>query len=202
MDELSTIKTLLLISGPSGVGKSSLITDLKNGCPSPLAVALGFDGNKDWEFMLPYELKNHKKLNVKRIVLHYDHNNIWVSKSRSTHYADDRVFRILDDVETLIVVTLWEPPEVLFRRCNDRIRKDRLRLLVLKRTRATRQRLLKWRRMHAFYKDPYQLWVQYLAWFQFCDELNMASHFVVRSSTLEFKDAIDCRQDRPFWDTN
>ena len=113
----------------------------------------------------------------------YDHNMRWIL-SRGAYAADPGLRKLLLACE-VVLVTLWEHPAVLRRRCDGRIAALLLRLARLRRLRKQAYRLRLHVRMRIFYARPSQLWIQYRDWFAFCSACHPVHHWVVRSTAPE-----------------
>ena len=199
--DMNRIKRLIIIAGPSCVGKTRLVGRLREEETSSLRTLLNLDQISSWEFSSIGKLKEVSSLSASQVVLQYDLHRLWLHNCRE--YENDKALGILDTVADIAFLTMWESPAVLLQRCNQRIRRTILtKLFRPRRLRKALHKLRRLRKKRYFYENPSELWRQYSKWFDFCGKYDANVHWTVRGTALtDLVQLDDTPSDVPFWET-
>ncbi len=175
-------KRFTVISGPSCVGKSMVMGGVKT--EPAVRAQFRLDGIPSW-IVNPGHSEMLFESRLGRTFMTYDHNMLWV---RRCAYEEDRVLKELKTAD-VVFVTMWEQPEVLLHRCDERIRAALLKLRGIRRgrerVRRFRKHFYKLRihlRMRSLYARPSALWLQFCKWFEFCDRCNPVEHWTLKGT--------------------
>ena len=115
------INRLVVISGPSAVGKSTFIRGLIDGEFNWVIRALGIEDLSQFTWVDPTtNLLRLRKTKLDKVVLHYD----FIKRSHydfiRRSYKGDPVFQIIRLCPHISWLTLWAAPEILMQRIEDR----------------------------------------------------------------------------------
>ena len=182
------VDRLVLFAGPPGSGKSTTITNLQAGNLPLLSERLGIGNPFLWKCIEARNLYKVRKLQVERVIFHYDF--LWQWKRELFHqgYKEDGALRILDMSDEITFVTLWATPETLIRRLQlwrVSLRKFFLKPLnfhtALQRRRRFRviRIVQRARIVHRLYLDIPELLLQYDKWFKFCGMSGAKAHWIM-----------------------
>ena len=194
-------KRLLIVAGPSCVGKSHLLEKLQEGELPMLATSLGLAPVSSWEFYNANELNRPTDLPAGNTALHYD-----LLRPRFAgfgNYHNDPVLKILDAAQEITVLTMWDEPEILLGRFDQRIQGKLLRIYVPVRLFGLLRNFPKLIKKRNCYRQTPELWRQYTLWFEFCAGYDLIEHWILRNSTqFSLSKLSDWPDARPFWATS
>jgi hypothetical protein len=152
------VKELVVVTGPTSSGKSTLISQLTRGEQPRLAEALGIEDPSRWPSAGSKEIKQLGEPELDGLVFHYDFLRPYL-RSAKTHDRDEAL-HLLDTAERVTFVTIWRPPEAL----RDQLQRGEIE----PRTKFGRYRGSKRHRLLAAeYEDPAQICAHYRRWFEF-----------------------------------
>jgi len=167
--ERRRIDELVLVAGPTGSGKSTLIEALQRGREKALAERLALGEGADWPMMSAWDLVGQRDPHVPRALFHYDTLRPF---ERSAHvHAKERALEVIDTARRTRVVTLWTPQPVLLERFEREGKLDR-------KSRGKRRL----RAIHRLFSDRERVVAHYREWFAYCAERGLE---VVVASALE-----------------
>lgn len=176
------VNQLLMIAGPSCVGKTTLIQRLQEGNLPFLCQKLELGDPSLWKYIKPKQLGETTELYLDHLILQYDLLGL-KELDFDKGYREDETLRILESSNEITVLTLWTTFETLHSRNLSRIPKNLLGafrfesfyntlLYVLRKYHAIR-----WRRK--FYKNPYNIYSLYTRWFTFCKRRKLKAHWII-----------------------
>lgn len=148
---------LVVVTGPTSVGKSTVIAKLRAGELPELARRLELGDPARWTPLSASGLHRVTEPRIERALFHYDFLRPYL-RSAKVH-ARDEALDLLAAAEDVRFVTLWEPPEVLRARILRGEIEPRTRLGI----HFGRKRH---RRIHADYADPARVVELYRSWFR------------------------------------
>lgn len=166
---------LVIVAGPTCVGKTTLLGRLRNGELPSIARSLGLDAGSDPVFLdavqIDVLIRSRRRQRLERLVLHYD--TCRPARLGLADFAGDPVLGVLDEARRVVIMTLWATADELHRRIVQR-RKQSLR--GWKRLAVSRKRVAEWTRLEQRYQKPRQLLEHYEAWLRFCARYAAAPH--------------------------
>jgi len=112
--EKRRIRRMLVIAGPTSVGKSTFIEKLRDGEFPELEKELGFHDLKNWESQTGGSLMNLKQAKVDSMIFHYDFLRVHFRSERTPDR--DPVMDVLGVADEITFITLTAPREVLLKR--------------------------------------------------------------------------------------
>lgn len=180
-----TLRYVVVVAGPSHVGKSTLIASLLRGDMPRLAAALGMDP-KEYSLVRASEWRRLTQTSCKAVLLHYD----LTRKPFLVHGTMDGALGVLNGAQTVSFLTLWAPPEELARRFDSEFRAGiaaDLRRLQIRRARRT---FHNYRVRRPVFKTPDLMWGLYERWFDFTRRFDRSLHWVMRCSSLDSHDRL------------
>ena len=108
------INNLLVVAGPQGIGKSTLIRKLKEGEFSTLAQNLQLGDIDSWKILDPgRDILALKDSRINKLILQYNF-------IRNYPLSEDKVPQMIRPSEEIIWATLWVTPDILIKRINSR----------------------------------------------------------------------------------
>lgn len=109
------INRLVVVAGPTSVGKSTFIRKMLSNSTPELAERLGVDNFSGWENSetLAVKKKHHNRLCIDRLIFHYDFLRPF-GRSIETHDRDEAL-NILKQADRISFITLFVAPNVLKR---------------------------------------------------------------------------------------
>ena len=167
------VGTLILIAGPSGIGKSYFIDLLLQGNLKKFSDHLGIGESDSWKHITAKELRENPALEADRIIFHYDLTGPWKRGIQSGFMAD-RSLEILNVAKDATVVTLWARPEVILERYLKRQKETKSILRFLHRLAIPAKET-------KLYRNPSGLLSLYREWYDFCQRLNLKGQWMVNS---------------------
>jgi hypothetical protein len=171
---MSQKSQLVIIGGPSCSGKSLLIDKIKQGDRSCLCEQLGIDDPSLWNYVFAAKLPHVLKLNVKRLVVHYDLHSRY-SQENGFYYFNE----LINNYESIIVLTLCIPPKTLIQR--NRRRMIKLCVSLLFAPLAYKQKIHHFRirqRRQNTNKAEDGVSTLYEKWFNVINEHNLTSYWL------------------------
>lgn len=175
-------KRVVIIAGPSCVGKTTLIQKLREGKLSDLQNQLNLHDLESWDFLDAWQVADFIGLGHRNLMLHYDilrlldHNIQGYQMDTALHFL-----RYADQIE---ILTLWEFSAILLDRCRSRQRKNYRNLkkclfrLFFDRHHRLKQKI-------CLYQNPEVLLEWYDKWFDFCMSIPAYNHYVAHSQYPE-----------------
>lgn len=177
------VNKLIIISGTGCVGKSFLLKKIFKGeCPE-LCKQLGLDDRCTWQYKQAYELSDANSEVIDRLIVHYDY---------FSHYSSHCKFKYLKELinnsKSVIVLTLYVPHKILIQRITLRIIRRSIwlgiRFLIPYKdnVKVSKKRFLsicKLCRKRKIYMDGYSLFELHKKWFNFVDEYDIMSHWIL-----------------------
>jgi 2-polyprenyl-3-methyl-5-hydroxy-6-metoxy-1,4-benzoquinol methylase len=107
------VKNLVVVTGPTSSGKTTLIKALRsNACPE-LAARLGVNDFSSWDSVGAHGLLTYPKRSIEHLIFHYDFLRPY-RKSTKTHRRDEAL-HLLRTADNIAVVTVYTEPERLRR---------------------------------------------------------------------------------------
>jgi hypothetical protein len=184
------VDKLMVIAGPSGVGKSFLIKQLQLGSFPQFVKQLEMADPNLWTYVLARHLEKIREHKIDRLFLHYDLTRPWRRKLRSG-YLEDQPLRILTTSKEITVVTLPGTPEILMSRIVARRKarserhkskaKSNIRLFSRLAFLGNQRNKKKQKDVLQLYKNPSELLSLYDEWMKFCRGIKLKSHWIVNT---------------------
>jgi SAM-dependent methyltransferase len=150
---------LVVVAGPTSVGKSSLIAKLKEGQLPEIARVLGLDRSVRWQEIGPRSIHTLSESVVDGYILHYDFLRPYY-RSAKTHDRED-AFDLLETARRVTFVTLIARPEELRRRIDANEIRPRTRFGIY---RGSGRHLT----IRKDYENPARIRFLYDRWLDFC----------------------------------
>lgn len=181
------IKTerLIVFSGPPGVGKSTVIRNLRAGAMPSIAALLDMGDPLQWRYLEAREACEATNADAKRVVFHYDMLRPWWPARPCERFEADEPLRVLDGTAETVFVTLWASRNAL----NGRLRRRcaaMVRYLLKARDIASARRrwgvLQATRRIMRFYSDAETLAARYESWFAFTGRFPAKARWLLDTS--------------------
>jgi len=119
MSPVPIVKDLIVVAGPSFSGKSTFIRRLRRGKLPAMQQALGIDRVGEWVFQSATTVGELGEIRVDRMILHYDITRLLKESQPWWRVAP---IEVMKGADTLTVVNIWTPPEVLLSRLRSLIR--------------------------------------------------------------------------------
>ena len=167
-----TIQRLLVISGPGGIGKTTVYERFPSADFAPLRAALKIEDFHAWPLYTPHTLKQHAGQLPGEVVLHYEMTRLITRPGyQLTEFERDPALEVLGRASELSILTLWALPHIVARRLRGRLplgSRIRQAFLPERRYNATRR----------LYAEPQAFKRLYLAWLEYCDSVNAHLHLV------------------------
>jgi predicted kinase len=191
----------IIISGPTGSGKSTLIGKLKENAIPLISEQLGLENTSSWvyimnEFKIPNLLESH----VDKLLFHYDFLQP-LARKQIQNYEEDECLGVLFNSDKITFVTLWTQPEILLERIklkrkqilNENLNpqgcikflKSKNKAQILSKL-LTRYILLGPTKIEDLYNSPF-VYDTYEKWFDFCSSLNGSENWIVDNSGAKLK---------------
>ncbi len=160
------IKKLVIVAGPTSVGKSTLIEELMNHSVPDIAQTLGIEKGATMAFAGANSIARQFNGNVDTFLFHYDIVRPF-RRSAKTHERDEAL-DILDTAEDITVLTLWTPPDIL--------RQQFEKSKILNRGKIKKNE----RRWKIFqdYADKNKISEFYNGWLKFCRDKKVKNYMV------------------------
>lgn len=167
------IKKLVVVAGPTSVGKSTLIQKLMNNSLPTIANAVGIEDGMEIAFSGANSLEEKFNGEVDTFLFHYDIVRPF-RRSAKTHDRDEAL-DILDTAEDIVVLTLWTPPDIL--------RKQFEVSKILNRGKIKKNE----RRWKIFqdYADKEKIYEFYNSWLDFCRGKKIKNNIVKLQPEIE-----------------
>ena len=194
-------KRLLIVAGPSCVGKSHLLEKLQGGELPSLSLSLGLAPVSSWEFYNAKRLQQSSDPPARNTLLHYDLMRPWFVGFGN--YQNDPALKILEAAQEITVLTMWDEPDILLQRFDQRIQGKLLRIYIPGKLFSLLRNFPKLIQKRNFYRQPPELWRQYTQWFEFCAGYDLVEHWILRGSTqISLSKRSDWPDSQPFWDSS
>jgi hypothetical protein len=173
---------VVIIAGPSCVGKTTLIQKLREGKLSDLQKQLNLHDLESWDFLDAWQIADFIWLGHRNLVLHYDILRLF--DHNIPGYQMDTALHFLWYADQVEMLTLWEFPATLLDRCRRRQRKN-YRNLKKCRVRLFFDRHHRLKQKIRLYQNSEVLLEWYDKWFDFCMSIPVTGHFVAHSQYPE-----------------
>jgi 2-polyprenyl-3-methyl-5-hydroxy-6-metoxy-1,4-benzoquinol methylase len=108
------IDNLVVVAGPTAVGKSTLVAQLKRNELPDIARRVGIEDGTAWLTIEANKLYALTQPYVENLLFHYDFLRSYLRTAKMP--GRDEVLDVLDTAEHLTFLTLWCPPEILQQR--------------------------------------------------------------------------------------
>jgi len=177
------VNKLIIISGTGCSGKSSLLKKIFKGeCPE-LCKQLDLDDPCMWQYKQAYELADAHSEIIDRLIVHYDYFSHHSSRCKFKYLNE-----LINNSKSVIVLTLYVPHKILIQRITSRIIKRSVWLIIRflipykDNVKVSKRRFLsicKLYRKRKIYKDGYSLFELHKMWFNFVDEYDIMSHWIL-----------------------
>lgn len=188
---------LIVFCGPPGVGKSTVIRNLRSGGLPSIAASLGMCDPLQWRYLEAREICETGETQAERVVFHYDMLRPWWPMWPCERFEADEPLGVLKEAGEAVFVTLWATRAALRRRLRER-RVAMVKHLLKSRDLASARR--RWGmlravgRMTQFYRDPETLAARYEAWFAFAGKFPAKARWL-----LDMSDEIPMLTDAGRW---
>jgi 2-polyprenyl-3-methyl-5-hydroxy-6-metoxy-1,4-benzoquinol methylase len=116
------VADMVLIAGPTGAGKSTLMERLGQAQPEPMASALGVGADAHWPQLHPTLLMKSKQLSYDKLLYHYDLLRPWGRDAR--HHQFDEGLAVLGCCDRVKAITLLARREELIARLRRELAQD------------------------------------------------------------------------------
>jgi hypothetical protein len=177
------VDRLVVIAGPSGVGKTFLVNRLGNGPLMEFSKQLGITELGLWSHPWGQELEEAPDLEVDRLIFPYDLARLWKFEYRSG-YSEDALLKILHTANDITVVTLWARPEIILRRFRERRRRKAYD------TQCKGKAIIRMLYQRAFppevtklYRNAADLQSLYHEWIRFCGDFDLSAHWLADTTS-------------------
>jgi predicted RNA methylase len=160
------IKKLIVVAGPTSVGKSRLIQKLINHNLPEIAQPIGIEKGMEMAFAGANSLEQNYNGNVDIFLFHYDIVRPF-RRSAKTHERDEAL-DILDTAEDIVALTLWTPPDIL--------RKQFEQSKILNRGKIKKNER-RWK-IYQDYADKGKINEFYNGWLKFCCDNKVQNYMV------------------------
>ena len=152
------IDRMVMVAGPTSVGKSTFIEQLSRAEWLDVAAALEIGQLKDWTVSSPLELHSLHEPVVDRMIYHYDFLRPFLRGPNDHHR--DHALDLLESVANLVTVTLWQAPE--------RLAAQHQSATIDRKTKGGRYRGNKRQlKLAEIYREPAQVRALYENWFNY-----------------------------------
>ncbi|MBL1216281.1 MAG: hypothetical protein D8M59_02165 [Planctomycetes bacterium] len=162
---------MIVVAGPSGVGKSTLITQIARGEHPELSRTLGFDSGTIWEKRSASQLERSAAItkSFDNLIFHYDIMRPVLRRYRDGYIADPAL-KSLDQAARLSIVSLWAPDDALITRLSTRTSLPFRRSLTPLNFPVRIARKRRYARLRRLYRRPQAVSQQYASWFDFTQD--------------------------------
>jgi len=168
------VNRIVLIAGPSGIGKSYFIDRLSQGDLEEFAEDLNIEEPAAWQHVFAKELRENPAQVAERIFFHYDLTGPWKHNIQNGFWGD-RSLQVLDSAGATTVVTLFASPEVILRRYFKRQKETKGLFRFLFRLARPAQEI-------KLYREPAKLLTLYHEWYEFCQSRYLKDHWQVNTT--------------------
>lgn len=149
---------LVVVSGPTMVGKSTLIEQLRRNEAPEVAKIVGIDDGATWITAQANKLATLTEPLIEKLIFHYDFLRPYL-RSAKVHKRDEAL-DLLDTAEHLTFLTLWCPPKLLRERLERGAIAPKTRNGVY---RGNKRHLMLFKE----YEDPAKIRAHYQNWFEY-----------------------------------
>ena len=157
------INRLIVVTGPTSAGKSTLMKRIITGKAPEVADRLGMDDVNSWEAMDIYDLGADSRDEINNVIIHYD----FLSRLK-VHCQDHQMIELLDVVRAakeVKFVTIWTKPDEL----REQFEENEIKAYI--RVRGKEPTSRKTIRLQKEYQDPNAIHQYYSTWFDFASRL-------------------------------
>ena len=162
---------LVIIGGPSAVGKSTLLNSIQQGNNSVLCNQIALLNPDSCLYLDAAYLSKVRQSIVNRLILHYDF---------ITQYSPKKGFAYLSNLiyksNNVCVLTLCTPLNILFQRISLRLER------VIKYSPNARAWIKRLQRKEKMYKDQEKLLEAYERWLELIKECGVTKHMIINSA--------------------
>jgi len=170
------IDHLVVISGPTSAGKTTLIDSLSSGKEPEVADRLGIKSINEWETLDIYSIAQDSRTHLPRVIMHHDF--LTRLKWNAEHSQMTEFLDIVSCAKQVTFLTLWTEPQQLRKQFEEN------EIREYTRQRGTPPKSKKTLRLQKDYEDPQKIIDYYRAWFAFSASLS-ENHIVHSQSSSE-----------------
>ena len=171
------IQQLLVVSGPTSIGKSTFIKKLMKNELGEVSKSLEMEDPSAWVMSSPILIKkNLKDAFHQKMIFHYDFLRPYQRSARVPKRDD--ALEIVDTADHVVFLTLWCPSNML----RDRLKRGELDPNTVNGVYKGRERYLQ---LYEEYKDPQKIYGHYQNWFEFTSSKNGRHVMASLTDTLE-----------------
>ena len=169
-----SVNKLIVIAGPSAVGKSFLINRLQSDAFPQFSAQLGITEPALWSVKTALDLEDIHELQEDRLIVHYDLTRPWKRRLHSG-YMEDQPLTILQAAIEITFITLLATPEILLARFFSRRGEHPVRGIF----RLTSLLKPRHKDITRLYRNPSELLSLYIEWTNFCKKFSPKAHWIV-----------------------
>ncbi len=175
---------LVIVGGPSSVGKSSLLTKMRQGDLPNLCDQLCINLPFSHLYLHARELPHIRQSFIEQLVLHYDFLQQY-SQRGGFAYLSDLISRSCN----VDVLTLYTSPGVLLQRISARFTKVSTSFLLEPKPNKA-NKLARLRKKRELYRCPSNLFTLYEEWLVFIEKSGVAKHLIMDTTNSDVMTAI------------
>jgi len=171
---------VIVIAGPSCVGKTRLISEMREGLHAPVRAALGLDDVHAWSYLNARGVVIRAMQPSRGLVLHYDIVRPLMER-RVEGFGDDPGLAPMLSAAEVRVCSMWGGAALLRERAYRKLASRRwLDRRALRMPLQWWERLRRLRRRQVWYCDEAFIRNRYIRWFEFVDSLsNVSRHLIL-----------------------
>lgn len=167
------IKQLVIIAGPSAIGKSTLLEEIREGDASHLSEQLNIDLSSSYLYLDAMMLSEVNMSSVDRLILHYDFIHQYRSEDGFAYLSD-----LVTKSHNIVTVTLYTSNTILHKRITSRLIKAFLSFLHRPSPSKIRTIFKLWKKKQ-LYKNTSKLLSHYNIWSEFMKECGVVHHLML-----------------------
>jgi hypothetical protein len=192
-----SVNQLIIIGGPSGAGKTTLIKNLQQGGYPQLCEQLGITAPSSWPVLGATDTIELREPMMEKLIVHYDVYKQFVEDDGFNHLSE-----LVANAGSITILTLCVPPKILVRRnvfkFFSKLRSflkpgqfKRERDARIEYSASLRQQMKKiWGKIKA-YREGHSVFL-YDRWFAFFSQRDVTAHWVLDYSKLHITKARPC----------
>ncbi len=187
---------IVIVSGPTGSGKSTLMKKIRENTLPEISKQLGLDNPSKWVFVMDeFKALELPESHLDSLIIHYDFLRP-ILREQLQNYEEDECLSVLPNSDKITFVTLWAKPEILIERL--KLRKKRfffensdLQGFIYfskskNKSQIMRNLFLKYlsrkpKKLHEMYNST-SIYEAYEKWFNFCSSFDGSVNWIVDNS--------------------